>query len=186
MEDKDIVSLYFERNDNAITETSVKYRAYCMTVAVNILENSQDAEECVNDALHKVWNSIPPASPENLRTYIGKIVRNLSFDRFRKSTAKKRGKGEIAAVLDELSEIVSGKNTPETEVDRKELTKEINGYLNSITKEKRSIFVMRYWYSLPVSEIAKRTKKTETNVSVILNRLRNSLKTYLNERGYEL
>ena len=116
MEDKEIVSLYFARNDKAIAETSIKYKAYCMTVAVNILENSQDAEECVNDAFHKVWNSIPPASPENFRTYIGKIVRNLSFDRFRKSTSKKRGSGKTAVVLDELSEIVSGENSSETEM----------------------------------------------------------------------
>lgn len=186
MEDKEIVSLYFERNDKAITETSLKYKSYCMTVAVNILENSQDAEECVNDAFHKVWNSIPPAAPENLRAYIGKIVRNLSFDLFRKKTSEKRGKGETVIVLDELSEIVSGKNTPESEIDGKELSKEINCYLKSISKEKRGVFVMRYWYSMSVSDIAKKTGKSETNISVILNRLRTSLKTYLDERGYAL
>lgn len=186
MNDNEIIRLYFDRNDKAITETSIKYKSYCMTVAVNILGNSSDAEECLNDALHKVWNSIPPNCPENLRTYIGKIIRNLSFDRFRESTAKKRGKGETTAILDELSEIVSGKSSPETEIDRKELVKEISGYLWSVSKEKRNIFVLRYWYSMPVREIAKKVGKSETNVSVILNRLRTSLKTYLGERGYEL
>ncbi len=186
MDDREIVGLYFDRDMRAIEETSSKYRNYCTSVAMNILGNSEDAEECLNDALHSVWNSIPPQKPENLRTYIGRIVRNLSFDRYRKSSAKKRGGGEIPAVLDELFEIVSGKDTPETEIDRKELAKDINCFLEKMTKEKRSIFVMRYWYAMNVADISKKVGKTETNISVILNRVRNSLKTYLSERGYEL
>ena len=186
MDDREIIRLYFDRDMHAIEETSSKYRNYCTSVAVNILGSHEDAEECLNDALHSVWNSIPPQKPENLRTYIGKIVRNLSFDRYRKTNAKKRGGGETSVVLDELSEIVSGKDTPETEIDKKELAGEISRFLGEMSKEKRSIFVMRYWYSMSVSDIAKKAGKSENSVSVILNRLRNSLKTYLVERGYVL
>ncbi len=186
MDDKEIVRLYFDRDVRAIEETAAKYRNYCIFVAINILQNSEDAEECLNDALHSVWNSIPPKRPENLRTYIGKIVRNLSFDRYRKNNSEKRGKGDIKAVLDEISEIVSGKDTPEAEIDRKELTKDINRFLGEIAKETRRIFIMRYWYAMSVSDIAEKVGKTETNVSVILNRVRSSLKSYLSERGYEL
>lgn len=186
MDDREIVKLYFDRNIRAIEETTEKYRSYLATVAMNILGNCEDAEECLNDALHKTWNSIPPNRPENLRTYIGKIVRNLSFDRYRKNNSEKRGCGEIGIVLDELSEIVSGKDTPETEIDKKELAREINSFLSGISGEKRNIFVMRYWYAMKVSVIAEKTGKTETNVSVILNRVRSSLKIYLSERGYDL
>lgn len=186
MEDREIVGLYFDRDMRAIEETSAKYRNYCTAVAVNILGNSEDAEECLNDALHSAWNSIPPQKPENLRTYIGKIVRNLSFDRYRKNNSQKRGGGEIAFVLDELSEIVSGKDTPEMEIDRKELVSDINCFLKESSKEKRSIFVMRYWYTMSVEDISKKSGKSQTNVSVILNRVRNELKAYLNERGYVL
>lgn len=186
MNDREIVRLYFDRDVRAIEETAAKYRNYCISVATNILQNSEDAEECLNDALHKTWNSIPPNRPENLRTYIGKIVRNLSFDRFRKNNSEKRGGGEMGVVLDELSEIVSGKDTPETEIDKRELAREINSFLSGISGEKRSIFVMRYWYAMKVSVIAEKTGKTETNVSVVLNRMRSSLKTYLSERGYDL
>ena len=186
MNDKEIVRLFFDRNQDALDELEKKYGSYCNTIAKNILGNSEDAAECINDAYHSLWNSIPPNKPENLAAYIGKIVRNLSFDRYKHLTAEKRGGNTIDLVLDELSEIVSGKESVEQEINKKELTADINSYLNSVSKEKRSIFVYRYMYAYSVKEIAKLFGKSEGNISVLLNRIRKGLKEYLTERGYDL
>jgi len=186
MNDKDIVQLCFERNPDAIDELSKKYGSYCNTIAKSILGSSEDAAECVNDAYHKVWNSIPPEKPKNLAAYIGKIVRNLSFDTYKHLTAEKRGGGTINLVLDELADIVSGNESIEQEIDRKELIVNINTFLNALSKEKRSIFVYRYMYAYSVKEIAGLFGKSEGNISVLLNRIRKGLKEYLTERGYNL
>lgn len=186
MEDREIVNLYWNRNEDAISETDSKYGGYCKSIAKNILENFEDVEECVNDTYLKAWNSMPPKRPNRLSTYLGKITRNISFDRYRHGKARKRGGGEIALVLDELAECVSGIDSVEQEVSRNQLIEDINGFLNLLPKEKCNIFLCRYWYAMPVTEIAKRFKTTEGNVSVVLNRIRNKLKRYLAERGHDL
>ena len=186
MRDKEIVQMYFDRNDNAICETSKVYGAYLSKIAKNILGNEQDAEECVNDAYLKLWNSIPPNKPENLSSYIGKIVRNLSFDRYRQKRAGKRGGGEMEVVLCELADCVSGNYSVEHEIDKKELSRAINAFLDTLDKEKCDIFILRYWYALSVSEISRRASASESNVSTILSRTRKALKVYLTERGFEL
>ena len=186
MEDREIINLYWERNSNAIKETASKYGGYCKSIAKNILGNNEDAEECVNDTYLNTWNSIPPNRPNILSTYLGKITRNLSFDRFRHRHADKRGGGEIELVLDELGECVSGADSVEQEVEKKELVRAINSFLDTLSQEKCNIFLCRYWYALPVSEIATRFGMSEGNVSVTLNRIRSKLKNYLKERGYDL
>ncbi|MGN0690634.1 MAG: RNA polymerase sigma factor [Oscillospiraceae bacterium] len=186
MDDSKIIGLYLERSEQAIPATSQKYGKYCFTIAKNILGNSEDSEECVNDTYMKVWNAIPPKIPTVFSAFIAKITRNLSLNRYNKNTSEKRGKGESALVLDELGDIVSGRESVEGETDSKELIKEINAFLGSIDKEKRDIFVCRYFYFDPVSDIAKRFDKTDNSVSVTLNRLRTKLKEYLTERGFEI
>ena len=186
MEDRDIVNLFWQRSEDAIRETASKYGGYCKSIAKNILGSNEDAEECVNDTYLNAWNSMPPHRPKILSTYLGKITRHLSFDKFRHKNANKRGGGEIAIVLDELAECVSGTESVENEVSRKLLVEEINSFLNTLPQEKCNIFLCRYWYAIPVSEIAKRFGMTENNVSVTLNRMRKNLKTYLTERGYDL
>lgn len=186
MKDGEIVNLYLERNPDAIKETASKYGGYCKSIAKNILGNNEDADECVNDTYLNTWNSIPPHRPNILSTYLGKITRNLSFDRFRHRHADKRGGGEIELILDELGECVSGADNVEQAVEKKELVRAINDFLDTLSQEKCDIFLCRYWYASPVSEIATRFGMTEGNVSVVLNRIRGKLKTYLNERGYDL
>ena len=186
MEDREIVNLYWERNTSAIKETDTKYGGYCKAIAKNILGNHEDAEECVNDTYLNTWNSIPPNRPNVLSTYLGKITRNLSFARFRRRHAEKRGGGEIELILDELGECVSDTDSVEQEVEKKELVRAINRYLDTLSQEKCSIFLCRYWYAIPVSEIAARFGMSEGNVSVTLNRIRHQLKNYLEERGYDL
>lgn len=186
MEDREIVNLYWERNSTAIKETDSKYGEYCKAIAKNILGNNEDAEECVNDTYLNTWNSIPPSRPNALSTYLGKITRNLSFDRFRYRRADKRGGGEIELVLEELGECVSDNDNVEQEVEKKELVQTINSFLDTLSQKKCNIFLCRYWYAIPVSEIATHFSMTEGNVSATLNRIRGKLKVYLIERGYDL
>jgi RNA polymerase sigma-70 factor (ECF subfamily) len=155
-------------------------------IARNILGNSQDAEECVNDTYWQAWNAIPPHKPNALSAFLGKITRNLSFNRYRRSTADKRGGGELPAVLDELADCVSGADDTEQEFNRQELAKAIDAFLRALPPNKRSIFVCRYWYTDSISEIARRHGMREGAVSMTLSRLRGKLHDYLSERGFEL
>lgn len=186
MEDNIIVDLFWERNDNAIKETDAKYGRYCKSIAMNILGNNEDADECVNDTYLKTWNAIPPHRPKILSTFLGKITRNLSFDRFRYNHAGKRYCGEMELILEELGECVSGSDSVVQTVEEKELIQEVNHFLDSLPRIKCSIFLCRYWYALPVSRIAERFSMSEGNVSVTLNRIRSKLKKHLLERGYDL
>lgn len=186
MEDKEIIDLYWKRDSNAISRTASKYGNYCKSIAKHILGNNEDVEECVNDTYLNAWNSIPPHRPDILSAYLGKITRNLSFDKFRRRQADKRGSGEIELVLEELSECVSGNNSVEQEIEKQELIQAINLFLDTLPQKKCNLFLCRYWYAIPISEIARQFKMTEGNVSVSLNRIRGKLKTYLTERGYNL
>ena len=186
MEDKKIVELYWQRDEAAIAETSAKYGNYCMSIAVNILNQLEDARECVNDTYMSAWNAMPPQRPKALKTFLGKITRNISFNRFKHDRAEKRGGGEVSVVLHELEECVSGKASAETEFDRLEMAKAIDDFLDSLSEKKRDIFVLRYWYSESVSKIAKCFNMKEGAVSMTLSRLREALRSFLLERGFEV
>ena len=186
MDDIRIVQLYWDRDQKAITETAAKYGNYCTFIAKNILGNEEDAEECVNDTYLKAWNAMPPHRPGMLSTFLGKITRNVSFNRYKHNHAEKRGGSEISVVLDELSECVSGKNNIDQEIEYKELVKSIDSFLDMLSLEKRSIFICRYWYTDSIAEIARQFNMRENTVSMILSRTRTKLQKYLIERGYEL
>ncbi len=186
MDDKEIIQLYWNREHQAISETASKYGSYCSMIAQNILENNEDTEECVNDTYLNTWNSLPPHRPAVLSAYLGKITRNLAFDRFRFNHAEKRGKGEINVVLDELAECVSGTDCIEDELNRQELIGAINEFLASLPKEKCDIFLLRYWYVYPVRKIAEKYGVSAGSISVTLSRIRQKLKRCLSDRGYEL
>ena len=186
MDDTKIVQLYWDRNEQALPATADKYGNYCTSIAKNILGNHEDAEECVNDTYMNAWNSMPPHRPNILSTFLGKIVRNLSFNRYKHNTADKRGGGQATAVLDEIAEFVSDTDSVEREINRKELVKAIDDFLDRLPSDKKNIFVCRYWYFDSISDIANRFGMTESNVSVTLNRLRLKLRNYLLERGFEL
>lgn len=186
MEDKDIIQMYWDRNEQAIDETSVKYGHYCTSIAMNILNSHEDAEECVNDTYLNTWNTIPPHKPNILSTFLGKIARNLSFNKYKYNHSMKRGGYEISLILDELSEIVSDEETVEDNVIRNELIKTINNFLDTLPDEKRYIFIRRYWYSDSITTIANQYGRTENSISVELNRIRRKLCYYLAERGYDI
>ena len=186
MEDSRIIGLYWSRDERAISATADKYGRYCASIARNILENREDAEECVNDTYLSAWNGIPPRKPEILSTFLGKITRNLSLNRYQYNTADKRGGGEAAVVLEELLDIVSDGEGPEQAMEYRELVKAIDAFLATLPSRKRQIFVCRYWYFDSVSSIASRFCMTENNVSVTLNRVRAQLRDYLLKGGFVL
>jgi RNA polymerase sigma-70 factor (ECF subfamily) len=186
MDDEQIVQLYWDRDEGAIPATSEKYGSYCTVIAKNILGNHEDAEECVNDTYLSAWNAMPPQRPSVLSTFLGKITRNLSLNRYKHNTAEKRGGGEAAAVLDELLGLVSDTDSVEREIDRRELVNAMDAFLGTLPQKKRALFVCRYWYFDSISAIASRFGMTENNVSVSLNRIRLKLRDYLLERGFEL
>ena len=186
MDDTDIIQLYWDRNDQAIRITAEKYGRYCKSIAKNILNNDEDAEECVNDTYWNAWNSMPIHWPEQLSTFLGKITRNLSFNKYKHNHAEKRGGGEIALVLEELTDCVSDTDGVEQIIDSQELAKAINTFVRSLSPDKRNIFVRRYWYADSVSKIAADYGMLQGTVSKALERTRKQLKSYLTERGFEL
>lgn len=186
MDDKEIIQMFRDRDENALAVISKKYGPYCFAIARNILGNQEDAEECVSDAYLNLWNSIPPAEPEALSVYLGKIVRNLSFNLYKKKKAKKRGYGQIPVVLDELSELISNTSTAESQWNEKLLIESINEFLAVLPEKKRTIFVLRYWYSYSIKEIAQKFGMPENTVTVQLKRTRKKLHNYLKEKEFEL
>ena len=150
MEDGQIVQLYWDRDESAILATAEKYGAYCLRITSNILINAEDAQECVNDTYLNAWNAIPPHRPSVLSTFLGKIARNIAFNRYKHNAADKRGGGEIADVLDELEECISGIDYVEQEINRKELIKDINAFLETLPQKKCELFLCRYWYAVSV------------------------------------
>ncbi|MBR6472562.1 MAG: RNA polymerase sigma factor [Firmicutes bacterium] len=186
MEDEKIVQLYWDRNERAIAETSKKYEPYCISIAFNILNDRADSEECVNDTWLKAWNAMPPSRPSMLSTFLGKITRNLAFDRFKLLTRDKRGGYGMDVVLDELGECVSGRDEPEQVWQEKELSLEINRFLKGLAEDRRAMFILRYWYAESITDIAARMELTENNVSVTLSRIRGKLREHLTERGFNI
>ena len=184
MHDDEIVGLFFARNERAIAEVSGKYGAYCYTVAHNILPVREDAEECVNDTWLSAWNSMPPQRPDILRAFLAKITRSKAIDRWRMSHAKKRGADEVALVLEELSECVSGGSGPEDELLGAELSDTIDIFLSELSARERQLFVRRYFYTERVEDIAARAGMSRSNVSVSLHRTRAKLKKHLEKEGY--
>ena len=186
IKDEKIIELFLKRDEAAVSCASEKYGAYCTAVAGRILADRSDVEECVSDTWLGAWNSIPPHIPEVLRTFLGKITRNLSLKRLRENTAGKRGGTMADLALDELVEITAGSENVESGVETEELAASINGYLAGIGQEQRKIFVMRYWYFSPVAEIAGSLGVTESKVKMTLKRVRDGLRDRLKEEGYDI
>lgn len=186
MKDHEIVDLYWERKESAISATAEKYGKYCHAISYNILHNDEDAEECVNDTYLGAWKSIPPRRPERLSTYLGKITRNLSLNRFKQYNAEKRGLGQSALVLSELEDCIPGETGVERIAEEKVLVSSIDQFLWAQPEQKRNIFIRRYWYLYPIRDIAENYGVSESKVASMLFRMRNELKTHLEQEGITL
>lgn len=186
MTDHEIIRLYWQRDQKAIPATADKYGPYCTAIARNILSSREDAEECVSDTWLCAWNSMPPQRPARLAAFLGAITRNLSFNRYNYLHAAKRGGGELPLVLDELEQCVSGMDAVEDELARKELLAALDAFLGALPRDKRRIFLCRYWYADPVRDIARRFGMTAGAVNTTLSRLRAQLREDLKQRGFSL
>lgn len=179
MEDCQIVTLYWQRNELAIRETDVKYGRYCHKIAYNILSNRQDAEECVSDTYIGAWNAIPPHRPAILQTFLGKLTRRISLNRWRNKTREKRGGNQTVLALDELSECVSDGADAEQVVLGKELAETVRHFLSTLPDQERDVFLSRYFFLASIGEISRSYGFSESKVKSMLLRTRRKLRTYL-------
>lgn len=183
MEDSKIVKLYFERDENAIVETEIKYSAYLSKIAYNILSDFEDAKESVNDVYLKAWNSIPPSNPQSLSAYLVKIVRQNSIDIYRKKHSQKRHFCEYEIALSEIeTDIVGGENV-EDQTEAKLIGEKISEYLKSLTEEKRTVFICRYYFCDSIKVISEYTGYSESKIKSSLHRTRMGLQAYLRREG---
>lgn len=183
MEDERIISLYWDRDQQAIAETEAKYGNYCLKIAFNILSLREDAEECVSDTWLSAWNSMPPKRPGKLMAFLGRITRNGALDRLRSLTRQKRGGGAAELALDELSECVPGSNTVEKELEDREIAEIISRWLRGLSTEKRQVFLRRYWYFESVESIADIFGFSQSKTTSMLHRLREDLRRTLEKEG---
>ena len=183
MDDAEIIKQLFERNEDVIRLLNNKYEHYLYTIAYNILRNKEDSEEVVNDTFLAAWKSIPPNSPDILSIYLAKITRHISIDKIRKKFSKKRIPPNTLLSIDEIEECKAGTDRIKQEMDLKELGELLNRFLGMQNKEHRILFVMRYWYSMSIKEIAEKTGFSQSKVKNILLRERKNLKKYLEKEG---
>lgn len=184
--DEEIVALYWSRNEEAIRQTADTLGHYCYTVAYNILGNTEDAEECVNDTYLALWNAIPPARPASLKHFVTRILRNLALNRYKEQNRDKRGGGQVPLALEELSEVVSDTEDIPADYARQELLKSISVFLRGCSARDRGIFLDRYVRLESTEALSARYRIKEAQVLLILSRTRKKLKAYLEKEGYTL
>ena len=184
MEDSAIVDLYWQRSDRAISETEKKYGAYCHCLAYSICGSEQDAEECVNDTWLRAWNAMPTERPRILSAFLGCLTRNAAIGRYREKHRRKRGGGETALALDELSECLADGTDLEDEIQKRELARLIGAFVSGLKETEQLVFTARYYYLTPVNQIAARLGLSESKVKSMLFRLRGRLRRQLEKEGW--
>lgn len=176
MDDSKIVDLFWQRSEDALTACADRFGVYCRTIALNVLNNVEDADECVNETWLKAWNAIPPAKPTKLRAFLGKITRNIAINRYNAAHAQKRG-GAIEGALDELTDI------PAPQADEGEIISVINSFLCAEPERNADIFIKRYWYLQSIKDISTEYGWSENKVASLLFRMRGRLKAKLKSEG---
>ena len=181
IDDEKIIEMFFDRSEQGIRELDMKYGKICHNLSFNIVNNRQDAEECVNDAYLGAWNAIPPAHPNPLLSYIVKIVRNVSLKNYWTKKAAKRN-GHYTISLEEIEGCIADQKTVEDAIEVREFARVLEKFLDTLTLENRVIFMRRYWFADSYKDIAELMGLSEKNISVRLTRIREKLKQYLKER----
>ena len=179
MEDEEIVFLFLHRKENAIQEVQSKYHNYCYSIANHMLRSPEDSKEVLNDAYMAAWNTIPPNQPENLATYLGKIVRRLSLKKLRYEHAEKRGSSDAVVAFHELENCISVGQLVEDQIEVHRITDIINAFLECLPLEERQVFLCRYWYYDSISEISQRFHFSQSKVKMMLKRTRDRLSRQL-------
>jgi len=182
--DEQIIALYWERSESAIVETAAVYARYCHKIAMNILANHEDADECVNDTYARAWSAIPPERPNKLSAFLGRITRNLALHVWEKRRAEKRGGGQLDVVLSELDELLSdGGSSVERQIEEASIAESINRFLSEQSDVSRRLFVRRYWHTDRLEEIAVDLGMSVSKAKSILFRMRKNLKIHLEQEG---
>ena len=184
MQDREIICLYRNRDERAVTETDKAYGAYCRSIAQTITGNALDAEECVNDTYLHAWNAIPPQCPEKLSAFLGRITRNLSLDRVRRNHAQKRGGGEYVQITEELEACLPSADDTARDVENAALKSVVNAFLRTLRERDRALFLLRYFYMKPITACAEACGVSENNAKVTLHRLRKKLKAFLEKEDW--
>ena len=180
--DRKIIALVHARSEEAIAEIQSKYGRLALGTANNILRSREDAEECVSDAVNVLWNRIPPENPDPLLPYFLRIVRNISLNRRREKNAKKRSDGE-ALPIDELADVIA---FDDCEEDSASIRDALNGFLLSLRKDDRILFLRRFWFEDDMKEIAEMLGISENNAKVRLTRLIAKLRKHLEKEGIDV
>lgn len=184
MKDEEIVRLYWQRNESAITETQHKYGSYLTKISYNILHDTEDTQECINDTYLSAWHSMPPHRPNILSSYLAKIARRISIDRLRSRTREKRGGGEYELSLEELNECIPTGDRTAEEADLRVLAQSINRYLRTLPPQQRNVFIGRYFYADSLSDVAAYYRMSIPKTKSMLHRTRQGLKKHLTKEGY--
>lgn len=183
MDDRELIDLYWDRDEKAIAETERRFGSYCLAIAYRIVGTKEDAEECVSDTWLRAWNSIPPQRPERMDAFLGKITRNLAIDRKRHGDAAKRGSGEYALAYQEIEPFLQSRDDPVEQMEAQELTEHIESFLLSLPVMERRVFLRRYWHFQSVGEISEQLGYSVSKTRTMLYRTRKKLRTYLKNRG---
>lgn len=179
MEDNRIIELYFNRDENALTQTRECYGKQLNALAFRILQSKEDAEECENDTYMKAWSSIPPQKPQHLFAYLAKICRNTALNMAEKANAEKRN-AVIVELTKELSECLPDNSSLERTAEN-ELGEIISAFLKTVSRDNRMIFIRRYFLSETIADISKALGISESKVKSSLFRTRNKLRDYLSK-----
>ena len=185
MTEENILAMYFRRDADAIYETELKYGGFCYSVAYNILSDKEDSEESVNDTYLETWNRIPPTRPNSLKAYLGRLCRHISISRFRQRTAQKRGGSEVSLCIEALAECIPYGFDIQRAVEAKELVAFLNGFIFSLDKRTRNIFLARYWYAYSTPEISRTFGMNENTVKTVLRRTRIKLLDAMEMEGWD-
>lgn len=186
MDDTAIVELFWQRDEGAIAVTQEKYHPYLMKIARNILDDSLDSEESVNDTYFAAWNSIPPHKPSVLSLYLAKLTRRIAISKYRKKTVGKRKGSEFSLALEEVENLIADPATPEGELEAKELGKALNRFLRTLSQEEQNTFIGRYFYLDPLKKVADYCGMSEGKAKSMLFRTRQKLREYLLKEGFEV
>ena len=184
--EEEIIALYRARDEEAIRRTAEMLGGYCYTVAYNVLNDREDAEECVNDTYLAVWNAIPPAEPVSLKSFVSSITRRIALNRYKEQNRDKRGGGQVPLALEELAEVVSDTEDIPADYARKELLESVTRFLRGCSPRDRGLFLDRYIRLEPTAVLAERYRVKEAQVLLILSRTRKKLKAQLEKEGYTL
>lgn len=184
MDDERILELYWRRDETALAASEEAYGAYCLRIAQNILGDTEDAKESVNDVWLAAWKTIPPHRPQVLQTYFGKLARHISLKKRRDNRAAKRGGGEMPLIYDELADCIPSPSSVEREAETAALAECIDRFLNDLPSVEQAVFLRRYWYFESIHAIAAHLHFSDSKVKSMLHRTRKKLAVALQKEGF--